>query len=561
MKRILIVVALLFNTLFAMSDKELALSIDLAGKQRMLTQKMSKEAMLIKLGVDIDSNVKKLKASSALFDKTLNGLMNGDKDLGLVATKDSAIQAKLQEVKSLWEPFYSKIKDIYTINNINDDTFKYIEENNLKLLKTMNEAVGMYAKLGDSGASKLKMANDINLAGKQRMLTQKIAKDLLFYQSGLSANSALKSLKASIKLFDRTIIGLEKGDKELGINGTNLPKILKQLEITKISWEGCKPLVDKAIKDIQDQTLTSKTIDCLDKTKDEMNKAVGLYTKSLNRQKQVMKLNALIGSFLSKKDNAKHLVNLAGKQRMLTQRVAKLTIECRLHLLPKSCNNLEKIIALYDKTLNGFLNGDKDLNLEPVKSQRAIEQIKKLQKIWAPFKEAALKVNKSNGADDKAVAYILANNIKMLKESNELVTILEEDNGKKLSYIEKAQLKIVNLAGRQRMLTQKMTKEKLAILNLKLTDYKAKLKKSVILFNSTLNGLIDGSKELQLPKVTNPVIKKQLKKVAAIWKKLEPFYKKDSLSKKELILLLKANPILLKEMDKAVKLVEKSTDY
>jgi hypothetical protein len=111
------------------------------------------------------------------------------------------------------------------------------------------------------------------------------------------------------------------------------------------------------------------------------------------------------------------------------------------------------------------------------------------------------------------------------------------------------------------MLTQKMTKEKLAILNLKLTDYKAKLKKSVILFNSTLNGLIDGSKELQLPKVTNPVIKKQLKKVAAIWKKLEPFYKKASLSKKELILLLKANPILLKEMDKAVKLVEKSTDY
>jgi methyl-accepting chemotaxis protein len=157
-----------------------------------------------------------------------------------------------------------------------------------------------------------------------------------------------------------------------------------------------------------------------------MNKAVGLYTKSLNRQKQVMKLNALIGSFLSKKDNAKHLVNLAGKQRMLTQRIAKLTIECRLHLLPKSCNSLEKFIALYDKTLNGFLNGDKDLNLEPVKSQRAIEQIKKLQKIWAPFKEAALKVNKSNGADDKAVAYILANNIKMLKESNELVAILEE---------------------------------------------------------------------------------------------------------------------------------------
>ena len=561
MKRILVIVALLFSTLFAMSDKELALSIDLAGKQRMLTQKMSKEAMLIKIGIDIDDSVAKLKASSKLFDKTLNGLMHGDKDLGLVATKNSAIQAKLKEVKSLWDPFYSKIKGIYTFQNITDATFKFIEENNLKLLKTMNEAVGMYAKLGDSGTSKLKMANDINLAGKQRMLTQKIAKDLLFYQSGLSAKSSLKSLKASIKLFDRTIVGLEKGDKELGINGTDLPKILKQLKIAKKSWQSCKPLIDKAIKDIQDQTLTSKTIDCLDKTKDEMNKAVGLYTKSLNRQKQVMKLNALIGSFLSKKDNAKYLVNLAGKQRMLTQRIAKLTIECRLHLLPKSCKNLEKFISLYDKTLNGFLNGDKDLNLEPVKSEKAIKQIKKLQKIWKPFKEASIKVKNSNGSDKKAVSYVLDKNIELLKESNKLVSILEKSNSKKLSYIEKAQLKIVNLAGRQRMLTQKMTKEKLAILNLKMTDYKEKLKKSVILFNSTLNGLIDGSKKLQLPKVTNPVIKKQLEKVATIWKKIEPFYKKDSLSKKELILLLKANPILLKEMDKAVKLVEKSTDY
>jgi len=561
MRKILLVVMLLVNTLFAMNDKELARSIDLAGKQRMLTQKMSKEAMLIKIGIDVDGSVSKLKKSSALFDKTLKGLMNGDKELGLVATDNKEIQAKLKEVEKLWIPFYKKIKDIYSFNDITDDTFKYIEENNLKLLKSMNEAVGMYAKLGDSGTSKLKMANDINLAGKQRMLTQKIGKDLLFYQSDLNAKKALTSLKEAISLFDKTMKGLKNGDKELKLNGTNLPKILKQLDVADKKWQECKPLIKKAIKNISDQALTTKTIACLDESKNEMNKAVGLYTKSLNRQKQVMKLNALIGNFLSKKGNSKHIVNLAGKQRMLTQRIAKLTIECRLHLLPQSCKNLDKYINLYDKTLKGFLNGDKDLNLEPVKSAKAIEQIKKIESLWEPFKSAALKVKQSNGKDEKAVKYVLDKNIELLKESNKLVSIFEEETGKKLSYIEKAQLKIVNLAGRQRMLTQKMTKEKLAILNLKLQDYNKKLKKSVILFDNTLKGLIDGSKELGLPKVTNEAIKNQLLKVKSIWAKLEPFYNKDSLSQKELILLLKANPILLKEMDKAVKLVEKSTDY
>jgi len=561
MRKILLIVALLFTSLYALSDKELAKSIDLAGKQRMLTQKMSKEAMLIKIGIDIDTSVKKIKESSALFDKTLKGLINGDKELGLVATKDKNIQRKLKEVQKEWEPFYQRIKSVYSFNNLTDDTFKYIEENNLKLLKKMNEAVGMYAKLGSSGNSKLKMANDINLAGKQRMLTQKIGKDLLFYQSELNAQKALKSLKSSISLFDKTMKGLKEGDKELKLNGTNLPKILKQLDITNKQWQKCKPLITKAIKDVQNQAITSQTIDCLDKTKDEMNRAVGLYTKSLNRQKQVMKLNALIGNFLSKKSNSKYLVNLAGKQRMLTQRVSKLAIECRMHLLPDSCKKLDEFIKLYDKTLNGFANGDKDLKLQAIKSPKAQEQIKKLQKMWQPFKESALRVQKSKGEDEVALKYILSKNEELLKESNNLVSILEEENGKKLSYIEKAQLKIVNLAGRQRMLTQKMTKEKLAVLNLNLTDYKEKLEKSVILFNTTLNGLIDGSKELGLPKVTNEAIKKQLLKVKAIWKKLEPFYKKSSLSKKELVLLLKANPILLKEMDKAVKLVEKSTDY
>ena len=561
MRKILLVIALLINGLYGMSDKELAKSIDLAGKQRMLTQKMSKEAMLIKIGIDIDTSVKKLKSSSALFDKTLKGLINGDKELGVVATKDKDIQKKLKEVQKEWEPFYQRIKSVYSFKNLTDETFKYIEENNLKLLKKMNEAVGMYAKLGSSGNSKLKMANDINLAGKQRMLTQKIGKDLLFYQSGLNAQNALKSLKDSISLFDKTMIGLKKGDKKLKLNGTNLPKILNQLDVANKQWQECKPLISKAIKDVQDQVLTSKTIDCLDKTKDEMNKAVGLYTKSLNRQKQVMKLNALIGSFLSKKSNSKYVVNLAGKQRMLTQRIAKLTIECRMQLLPESCEKLDKFVNLYDKALNGFLKGDKSLNLEPVKSTLAKEQVKKIESIWQEFKKNTQKVQKSGGKDEKAVKYILDKNEELLKESNKLVSILEEENGKKLSYIEKAQLKIVNLAGRQRMLTQKMTKEKLAILNLNLTDYKKKLEKSVILFNSTLNGLIGGSKELGLPKVTNEAIKKQLQKVESVWKKLEPFYKKKSLSKKELILLLKANPILLKEMDKAVKLVEKSTDY
>ncbi len=561
MKKIFLIIPLLIVSLFGMSDKELAIAINLAGKQRMLTQKMTKEAFELFLGIDMENAKKSLKASRDLFDKTLNGLIKGDKDLKLVATKDKKIQAKLQEVKRLWEPFKNHIDKIYNFEATDKD-YWYIKNNNIKLLKTMNEAVFMYAKLNKS-SKKFKLANDINLAGRQRMLTQKISKDILQYILNIDKKESLKDLKASIQLFDKTLYGLFNGDKKQHLHGTKLPRIVNQLKVTQKEWEKAKLLIIEQLKpeNLNNQDLTLKLLNQLDKTKYEMNKAVEYYTQSLNRQKQVMKLNALISGFLNAKNNYKHVVNLSGKQRMLTQRISKLVIECKLHLLPDSCQKLDSFIKLYEKTLIGFVKGDSDLNLEPSKSKRVIEQVKKITKLWIPFRDAAIRVQQSMGKDQKAIEYVLNNNEELLKESDRLVKIFEEEGSKNVNYLERAQLRAVNIAGRQRMLTQRMTKEKLALLVLKMKDFKPKLQKSVKMFNDSLNGLINGNKEMGLPKATNQKIKNQLLKVKSIWKKLKPFYLKDKLTQKELILVLKANPILLKEMDKGVKIIEQATDY
>jgi len=547
--------------LFAMSDKELANAINLAGKQRMLTQKMSKEALMVFKGVNIENSLKGLKESSLLFDKTLKGLLEGDKSLNLIPSKNKKIETALRDVQKLWKPFYKRIQEVATSKNLTDKTFEYIDKNNLPLLKKMNDVVILYASLGDKGASKLKMANDINLAGKLRMLTQKISKDILLYQLKISPKKALKDLNESVKLFDKILNGLYNGDKELNLNGTKLPKILKQLDIAKKSWQESKPLIEKLIKDKDNLALTKETIDKLNTTKTEVNKAVELYTKSLNRQKQVLKLNALINGFMSKKDNSKYLINLAGRQRMLTQRVSKLAIECSFNLRKNSCNKMQEFLDLYGKTLNGFIDGDNKLNLKPVKSIEATKQLSKIKQIFKPFKEEVDKLHIGKGKDKKALDYILKNNLELLKESNKLVAILEKESSVNVSYIEKAQLRIVNIAGRERMLTQKMTKEYLEYLKLKNTTSKEKMQKTKELFNNSLKGLINGDKEMGLPKATNPKIKEQLLKVSKLWSKIMTIYNKNSLNKKELVLLLKANPILLKEMNSAVSIIEKSTDY
>ena len=561
MYRVVLIVTLLFSqVLFGMSSKDLAIAINLSGKQRMLTQKMSKESFMLFLGIDRQNAKKNLIDSKELFDRTLKGLMYGDKGLKLVATKDKSILSKLKEVEALWEPFKEHIEKIYNYE-ASDKDYWYIKNNNINLLKRMNEAVFMYAKLNKND-SKFKLANDINLAGRQRMLTQKISKDLLQYILDLDRNASLIDLQNSVKLFDKTLYGLYNGDKEQNLHGTKLTKIVNQLNIVKREWQELKPLIKEQLlpENIDKQDLTLKLLNKLNKTKFEMNKAVLYYTQSLDRQKQVMKLNSIISGFMAKKDSSKHLINLAGKQRMLTQRVSKLSIECAYNLEKGSCLKAEKFISLYQRTLKGFVHGDNELKLKGVKNIESLKQISKLEELLKPFKRAVLEVKNSKRADKKALKYILQNNENLLKESNNLVTIMVKNGSKNVSYIEKAMLKIVNIAGRERMLTQKMTKEYLQSTILGNKDANSKMNKTINLFENSLNNLINGSKSEGMPKVTNLSIKKQLLKVKSIWQKLKPLYFK-KLSKKELALLLKVNPILLKEMNKAVYMIDESTDY
>jgi len=56
--------------------------INLAGRQRMLSQRMTKEALMLQ--ADVHSKVA-LQDTVKLFDKTLAGLIHGDESLGLPA--------------------------------------------------------------------------------------------------------------------------------------------------------------------------------------------------------------------------------------------------------------------------------------------------------------------------------------------------------------------------------------------------------------------------------------------------------------------------------------------
>ena len=136
-------------------------AINLAGRQRMLTQKMSKEVFiansLTKNKNDLESRKKviaDLDKTVALFDTTLTGLLQGDSEQGLTAVSDDMTRLKLLDVKKMWQVFSGAIKAYIAAEPGSQaymDSLQIIHSNNVPLLKTMNAAVGLYEKNNNQG--------------------------------------------------------------------------------------------------------------------------------------------------------------------------------------------------------------------------------------------------------------------------------------------------------------------------------------------------------------------------------------------------------------------------
>ncbi|MBL8173346.1 MAG: type IV pili methyl-accepting chemotaxis transducer N-terminal domain-containing protein [Bryobacterales bacterium] len=113
------------------------LVINLAGAQRMLSQKMSKEALLL---ASAKGPAKPLAESRARFERVLNGLIAGDAALGLPPASSSQTRAQLQKVNGLWTPFRLHV-DALLAKPGPGEHIDAIVRANVELLTEMNRAV------------------------------------------------------------------------------------------------------------------------------------------------------------------------------------------------------------------------------------------------------------------------------------------------------------------------------------------------------------------------------------------------------------------------------------
>ncbi len=150
-----------YTSLTLFQQKSDGLIVNIAGRQRMLTQKFTKEFFLsLQKG---NGRSKLTERTRKLFDVSLTALQAGGKTfkdvpmqnpVKIKGTKNQDISKKLSEVARLWSDLQKRAD---TINPEEQDLSQLASINKLsvKTLVAMNQAVGMFAKAADNKVATL----------------------------------------------------------------------------------------------------------------------------------------------------------------------------------------------------------------------------------------------------------------------------------------------------------------------------------------------------------------------------------------------------------------------
>ncbi len=169
---IMVVVNLMIviGTVYTLSkQKNDSFIINMAGRQRMLTQKMTKELLMLRHYHTIKQYSKEevfkkqLSMSAKVFDTTLKALYSGGKipvDLKMTTFRtvppasSPVVKSQLKVVLDMWEPFKKSLFEAAE-DFSNLAALEYVLKNNIPLLKNMNKAVFLMQKESEKATKRL----------------------------------------------------------------------------------------------------------------------------------------------------------------------------------------------------------------------------------------------------------------------------------------------------------------------------------------------------------------------------------------------------------------------
>lgn len=200
--------SLLYSSSHAIEINNLHHAVDIAGKQRMYTQRMLKDYAMIGMKNNFDKPDEDLKSIINKFENHLISLQN--------YTQNRAIIESTKKTQKLWIP----IKKILEEQPQKEKSLKLQEQLDF-LLQASDTTTHLFSK--DTGK---KSGIIIDISGRQRMLSQRVASLYMLKVWGIKSKNFQNKMDKSMKLFEESLVQLKK----FKFNTKEINNLLKEVE-------------------------------------------------------------------------------------------------------------------------------------------------------------------------------------------------------------------------------------------------------------------------------------------------------------------------------------------
>ena len=201
-----------------------------------------------------------------------------------------------------------------------------------------------------AAATKMDTATAVNMAGRQRMLSQRIVKAYLMQGQGIAADDARTILRGSIDQFESQLVALKTFQPT--------PAVRSAVANLEGAWKACKPLLTAAPS-------KADAVEFYD-----LNEALQQAAHSVTLAYEGVNLAPL-----------DHLAGIAGRQRMLSQRMAKFYFYRTWELYDAPAEmELHLSRAHFTAVLNQIENS-------PLASAQIKASVTRIRREWEPYQQ------------------------------------------------------------------------------------------------------------------------------------------------------------------------------
>ena len=213
--------------------------LELVSHLRALSQEVAAASCALAMGIEAEKSRDMLTTAAQDFDRYIGALRDGNPDLGtMVAETDRQILSSIEEVEAVWQTVSVSVSAVLADPSDVESAHTVDDHNGFLLGLTNQLASDVRGRYTNPFLVSARDSMMLELAGRQLMLTQKMAKDICEIWSGHNAETGRAELIETMEVYKNSLQALRHGMPAAGIPEAPTEEIAAGLDGLHMRWAG-----------------------------------------------------------------------------------------------------------------------------------------------------------------------------------------------------------------------------------------------------------------------------------------------------------------------------------